>query len=139
MPMIQANGTCTLPNATKVCFTSGSDCDIKVTGASQMAGTVKNIKTGTTVEYVNNLIYAAIFSDKSVYDCNVLRLKYRATKIAENYAEKADLMNARGCGTNMKPDLIIWKAALESEDFISLKTESQTIQRKNDGEACKLW
>ena len=94
------------------------------------------------LKYVGSLMWGAIFSDGAIYECNVERLMYRAGMIAEIFSEKADLMNARDCGTNLKGDLIVWAGMVgngTSDDLISLKGFSDDLGRKNDGELCRLW
>lgn len=94
------------------------------------------------MKYVGNLMYAAIFSDKLVYDCNVERLMYRNAKIAEGFAAKANLMDARGCNTNLRSDLIVWAGLTgnaTSEDLIGLRSMSDDMNRKNRGELCGVW
>ncbi|MCK4649920.1 hypothetical protein KAT36_01680 [Candidatus Pacearchaeota archaeon] len=131
----------------RVCFGGGVDCDIFVYGSCSGncdsiydEGTVA--KEGGDSDYVGNLMYAAIFSDKEVYDCNVRRLLYRAKSIADIFVEKSDLMNARNCNTNLKGDLIVWSAMLEgagSEDLVLLKGFAKNLGRKEDRELCRVW
>jgi len=130
-----------------VCFGSGIDCDVVVYG-SCMSGCDSVYDEGTVVKgsddmkYVGSLMYGAIFSDKLIYDCNVRRLLYRSGKIAEEFSEKVDLMNARDCGTNLKNDLIVWGGLVSGadvEDLIFLRTVADDIERKNARELCGTW
>ncbi len=131
----------------RVCFGGGADCDTIVYGSC--SGDCNSIydegvvsKKNGDMKYVGNLMWAAIFSDKDVYDCNVKRLLFRTKKIAEIYSQKANLMNARNCGTNLGGDLALWTAMTSnatSADLVSLKTVSTELQKKNDGELCGLW
>ena len=95
------------------------------------------------LKYVGSLMYGAIFSDKGVYECNVERLLYRAGKIAEEFAHKGDLMDSRGCDTNIKSDLIVWSGMLfnsTADNLMSMRMMSENIDRKNKGEkACGVW
>jgi len=138
---------CNATNTIKVCFGGGNDCDIMVYGACNSecdsvynTGTV--VKGSNDMKYIGNLMYGAIFSDKLIYDCNVERLMYRTGKIAEELASKADLMNARNCNTNLKPDLIVWNSLTINTDaskLISLRTMANNLERKNNRELCGLW
>lgn len=138
---------CTLANALNVCFGNGNDCDVIVYGVCRSGcdsvydeGTV--VKGSDDMKYVGNLMYAAIFSDKLIYDCNVERLMYRAGKIAEEFAEKADLMDARNCNTNMKPDLVVWNGLVinaSASNLMSLRTMANNIENKNNRELCGIW
>lgn len=138
---------CTVVDAVDVCFGGGQDCDVMVYG-SCMSGCDSVYDEGVVVsksgdmKYVGSLIYGAIFSDKLIYDCNVERLLYRTGKIAEEFAGKADLMNARGCNTNMKSDLIMWNALTVGssvDELVSLRVVADGIGRKNNKELCGLW
>ena len=132
----------------KVCFGSGSDCDVLVLGSCSSQcdsiyedGTVR--KNEGDLEYATYaLMYAAIFSDGEIYDCNVERIFYRTSRIADGLAEKADLMDFRQCETNLKPDVLMWAdytTNATSEDLINLDLIAKSMERKNRGEICGLW
>ncbi|MDP2946565.1 MAG: hypothetical protein Q8N88_00480 [Nanoarchaeota archaeon] len=134
-------------NDIKVCFGFGIDCDVTVYGTCVSncdsiydEGTVE--KEGEIFRYAGNLLYGAIFSDKDVYDCNVERLMFRSGKITSVLEGKTDLMNARNCGTNMKPELIYWRQLISNssiDEIISLNSLSKSLELKNSGELCGLW
>lgn len=141
---------CTNSNTTNVCFSSTSNCDIVVKGDCQTSdcdsiydkGTIIKKDSSEDLYYVENLLYAAIFSDKNNYDCNVNRLLYRATRITEGLIEKSDIMNSRDCSTNLKSDLQIWASELNSttsEGITSLSSISSNLEIKNEKEICGLW
>ena len=146
IPNIQINN-CTITDAVRVCFGNGDDCDVMVYGSCQGGcdsvfdeGTVS--KGDSDMKYVGSLMYGAIFSDKGVYDCNVERLMFRAGKIAEEFAAKTNLMDARGCDTNMRGDLVVWGGLLAnatSNDLMRLRTMADGIDKKNDREVCGVW
>ncbi|MFA4960603.1 MAG: hypothetical protein WC548_02965 [Candidatus Pacearchaeota archaeon] len=131
----------------KVCFGSSANCDIVIYGTCLSncdsvyeEGVVE--KKEEIIKYVDNLLLAAIFSDKTVYDCNINRLLQRTSSIAELYSEKADISNARNCNTNLKSDLLFWKdftVNSTSDEIISLNILSKSLQIKNERELCKLW
>ena len=131
----------------KVCFGAGNDCDIHVYGSCTDfcnsiydEGTVE--KNGKEMKFAGNLIYAAIFSDPEIYQCNVKRLLVRDSDLAGILKDKIDLMSARECNSNLAPDLILWKSLLEnstSENVISLNQASKSLQQKNSMENCNLW
>ncbi|MCK5449676.1 hypothetical protein KAI32_02325 [Candidatus Pacearchaeota archaeon] len=138
---------CTGEDVIRVCFGSGSDCDVRVRGSCLSGcesvydwGSVE--RYGLDMKYVGSLMYAAIFSDKEIYDCNVRRLMYRTGMIAQELVDKADLMDARSCNTNLKVDLIYWNALTinsSSEDLGGLYSVANGLDRKNDREICGLW
>ena len=138
---------CTLANSINVCFGNGNDCDVVVYGSCSSGcdsiydqGTVST--SGGDMKYVDNLMYAAIFSDNLIYNCNVRRLMYRAGKIAEEFIAKANLMDSRGCNTNLKGDLSVWGGLTinaTSDDLFGLKSMSDNMENKNNRELCGVW
>jgi len=138
---------CSYDDANRVCFGNGDDCDVVVRGSCVSgcdsvydSGIVE--KTGVEMKYVGNLMYAAIFADKGNYDCNVKRLLYRSATIADEFVDKADLMSARGCNTNMRGDLTNWYGLTidaTSDNLMGLRTVSKAMNRKNNLELCGIW
>ena len=131
--VVNGSGQCKFGEGIKVCFGSGSGCDMMVYGACSSdcdsvydEGTVE--KYGVTMKYVGNLMYGAIFSDKGVYDCNVKRLLYRSAKVAEAFVSKGNLMDSRGCDTNLIPDLTVWNSMAINATSDDLMTLRQTLQ-----------
>jgi len=132
--------------AEKVCFGSGN-CDINVYGTCMSncksdydEGYVE--KHGERFNYAGSLMYAAIFSDKRIYDCNVKRLMYRTVKISEVFRKKAELMNGRGCNTNLYGDLVLLgdlTINATSQDLISINQLGKQAEEKNDLEVCGIW
>lgn len=138
---------CTNVEAIKVCFGVGGDCDVKVRG-SCLSGCNSNYdwgsveKPGLKMNYVGDLMYAAIFSDRGIYECNVRRLMYRTGMIARELIDKADLMDARNCNTNLKVDLIYWRELTinaTADELKGLYSVANVLGRKNDREICGLW
>jgi len=138
---------CSEDGLVNVCFGTGNDCDITVYGSCMTGcdsvyaeGTVE--KAGATMKYVGNLMWAAIFSEREIYECNVKRLMYRTGKLAEEFSDKADLMDARGCNSNLRPDLLMWNGLTLNatvEDLMFLNPVAETLGRKNDREDCGVW
>ncbi len=128
-------GNC-LEDSVSVCFES-SNCKINVYGIDDDFNEGYVEKDGERLYFVGNLIYGAIFADRGLYECNVERLLYRDWKIAEVFAEKADLMNGRGVDTNLKADLILWGGLVkdgQASDLISLNQIAKELDKKNEGE-----
>lgn len=138
---------CTEESAITVCFRPGGNCDVIVTptcGAGCESAYEEGIveKEGSSVKYIGNLLYAAIFSEKPIYECNVDRLLYRSERISENFINKIDLMSARGCNSNLKDDLFVFEASLKnasSQDLIFLNSVARDLERKNNQELCGVW
>jgi len=155
MQIGQANlaSNCTSPDYKdyiKICFEGGSGCKIKVNADR---GEVE--KNGDTLYFAtleNNfdekdysLIYAAIFSDKDIYECQIKRLTKRASSLAEIYKEKAFLMSQRGCTSGAETDLEIFISQLESvQDSSGFSTQGikyliEDIKQQNENSMCRLW
>lgn len=93
-------------NEITVCFGRGV-CNITVEGICEDINCETEFdygfirKGGQTIAYADSLLIAAIVSDKELYNCNVQRLMYRASKIADLLSKKAELATSRGCYTNL--------------------------------------
>jgi len=114
-------------NNIKVCFGSG-DCDIKV---------YENYveKNGDKINFEgDSLMYAAIFSDKDVYDCQLKRLMQRTKHLALLYEEKAKFISRTGCHSNLNLQLLS-----SSDDFGLMASIVNDIKEKNEDANCKLW
>jgi len=133
-------------SSVSVCF-GGGNCDIVVSGDCESCqdffetGVVR-LETGKTVSYVGNLLYPAIFSDRENYECNVKRLLYRGSVVAQILARKASLMNGRQCSTNLEPVLYGWSSALENatlDDMSSLYVTAVELEEASRWEVCSVW
>lgn len=144
IPNVQI-GNCS-DTSLKVCFNSGN-CDVGVYGTCMLncesrydEGYVE--KDGMKMDYTGSLMYAAIFSDKGTYDCNVKRLLYRTSKIADVFSQKAELMNLRGCNTNMQADLLMFESITGNasvSNIISINQIAKDIEIKNEASLCRIW
>lgn len=121
----------------KVCF-SGKKCDIEVDYDKG-----KVVKEGNVYFEGDALMYAAIFSDKDVYECQLKRLMERITQLALIYRNKAVFISQKGCTSNLNTDLLVlensagnWK---ESKDIIQIKSYVKDIEKKNEISSCRLW
>lgn len=124
----------------KVCFENSINCDIQV---KYNQGEI--IKNKVKI-YFNgdSLMYAGIFSDKFVYECQLKRLMKKTAILASLYKDKATLISRAGCESNVEADLMNFKNALtgleDSSNLFPLKLLAEDIGEKNDANAnCKLW
>lgn len=121
---------------TKVCFNS-EDCDINVDYTNKYVE-----KNGESSKFLTDtLMYAAIFSDKTIYECQLNRLMKRAQMIAELYQQK--IIFAR-CGESMGADLSalisFYSNFASSDELASLEDIANEAQSNNeDNSECKLW
>lgn len=124
----------------KVCFEERKNCDIEV---DMNFNLVK--KENSEVYFEGNvLMYAAIFSDEKIYECQLQRLLKRTKKLAEIYNEKSLLMTQKGCSSYMEENLI--QLAKESEnvkissDLPQIKFLIDDLAQQNENSYyCKLW
>jgi len=122
----------------QVCFTK-TNCDIVV------GLTGKYVRKGTEQVYFDGdaLMYAAIFSDKDIYECEVLRLMQRTKELTKIYEDKALRVKEVGCNSDVLTDLNLFESEISllnsSKDLAQLKLTSDTLKNGNDHAKCKLW
>lgn len=135
---------------TKVCFNSGN-CDINVHPSCTEFGCLSEYETGYTVKegktlnFVGNLVYATIFSDPEIYECNLKRLMLRIQQISYLYSDELKFISTRGCGDAMTTNLINLARAAESAsnsaDLKNLRAAANTLRQANEAakEGCKIF
>jgi len=119
-----------------VCF-FGGDCIINVNIAQHRVE-----KEGETLYFTDDaLMYAALFSDPTLYECQVSRLISRAHTLAEIYYDKSTLVQTKNCHSTLPLDSFIGatERIQSSRDLLGLEDTSQEIRRLNDRTDCKLW
>ncbi len=126
-------------NSINVCFGSGGDCDISV---NQNRESVE--KEGGEVEYTTDaLMYAAIFSDKRVYECQLERVMQRLGSLALIYREKAVFVAQQGCESEMDAELTLLENSAKSfsdpSDIFQMINVVEDLEYKNNAARCKLW
>lgn len=125
-------------NSIRVCFEGGPDCDIDV---NQNIKSVE--KRGNTLYFeTDSLMYAAIFADKEVYECQLRRLMQRTEQLASIYDGKARLISDIGCP--LEVNLFALRTAANgfggSSSLITIKGVVEDLDEKNDGlTTCRLW
>ncbi len=121
----------------KVCFDGGTDCNIEVDAFQK---TVE--KDGELVYYETDaLMYAAIFSDADLYECQVQRLMKRLEALALLYNEKEAVISEVGCLSEVSPLGLAEAAnsATGSFDLVIVKTAADNADRENKRAYCELW
>lgn len=120
-----------------VCF-SGESCDINV---NYILGVVE--KDGESYDFYGDaLMFAAIFSDKDNYDCQVKRLMKRTFELAKIYHNKANFVANKGCHSRLTPDLFQLQTNVENAEKITspMKTLVENLERANTGGVeCNIW
>lgn len=129
---------CPEQNVIKVCFDSGtSACDIKV---RYTLGYVEKNESRLYFE-TDALMYAAVFSEEGIYECQVKRFMTRAEELATIYEKKASILSDRGCSTNSDIGTfrVLLSNYLDSHDLDILLVKSNEIKQDNEDSLCKLW
>lgn len=143
---VEGKQNCT-ENSIRVCFETG-DCNITIHGTCNANYCESGYDTGVvqkgsdSLYYAGNLMYGAIIADKEEYECNVKRLLFRASSISDLLSKKGELMNVRGCNTNLIPDLQIYSALTQNatvSDIENLFGISIQLNQKAEQEQCGLW
>ncbi|MDO8623408.1 MAG: hypothetical protein Q7R52_04120 [archaeon] len=123
----------------KVCFGYSSNCNVKV---NMGQGVVE--KGSDKLYFYDNLLYAAIFSDKDIYECQTKRLMKRTEILANIYNAKSSELTIKGCeSTDIGLKLISLgnNAQIENSEGLILNLGLiEEINQKNEvlGE-CRLW
>ncbi len=125
----------------RVCFDAGigpdQDCDVEVdTGSREVE------KGGQTMFFETDaLMYAAIFSDKGVYEYQIRRLMKRANELLLIYDDKAVLLSNQGCPSEV--NIFVLRNAVnnvqDSEDLVGAAIAADDLRRENDYAECRLW
>ncbi len=128
-------------NMIKICFSGFSgDCD---TNVHYDAGYVE--KQDNELHFTSDaLMYAAIFGDVEVYECQLKRLMQRIEQLSLIYGDKALLIGNQGCDLEMNADLSDLNALAgnldNSEDIDMLMTKVNNLNNKNEAAGeCRLW
>ncbi len=123
----------------KVCFGPSSDCQIKV---NYNLGYVEK-KEGKSYFYTDALMYAAIFSDSTMYECELQRVLKKVSNLATIYQEKSLLMVNSGCTFNVISDLNLLQTQINnfesSSDLFGLINTMEDLEKKNENARCRLW
>jgi hypothetical protein len=125
----------------KICF-GNNNCDINVDFNSN------SVEKNGTLMYFGGaderaLMYAAIFSDKNVYECQVKRLMSRVNEISSLYIEKESLTEKKGCDNNAGADLGelsgLARSLNNSGDLGIVKIKADIVDEENNARMCLLW
>jgi hypothetical protein len=124
-----------------VCFHNLPDCDISINyGAGELTK-----PTGEELLFTGDaLMFAAIFSDKPTYECQLERLIKRAESLSEIYDQKYDIMIREiQCDSNMKIELLIFNDLLKiytgPEILSVLARSADDLDYANEWSDCRLW
>jgi hypothetical protein len=125
-------------NVTTVCF-NRVGCDINVNTQSEVV-----TKNGNDMYYEGDgLMLAAIFSDYTIYECQINRLMKRASELGVLYSKKAIYIEGSGCTNNLVSDLqsfILATNITNSGDLRQVMQIAESLgRRNNDLGSCKVF
>ncbi len=126
----------------RVCFSG--NCEINV---DYYSGSVE--KDGKTVHFAGigedsrALMYAAIFSDTDVYECQLKRLMLRVKELSQIYGDKSVIVERAGCENNLREDLAelsrLADSFTSSDEIELIKVQADNVAAKNEVGICILW
>jgi hypothetical protein len=121
----------------KICFSSSENCDIGV----DYSGKVVAKKSDRLYFEGDALMYAAIFSDKIFYECQLKRLMGRTEQLSLLYRDKASLISKEDCNSNL--NLAALSASANSLDdsrgLMMVSNIAEEIEQENELADCRLW
>ena len=121
----------------RVCFETGVGCDVDV----DVYGREVKKRNQTMFFETDALMYAAIFSDKGVYEYQIKRLMKRLNELLLLYDDKAVLLSAQGCPLDV--NLLVFRNIVNnvqnSEDLVRAANAADDVRRENDYAECRLW
>ncbi len=125
-------------NSNKVCFGSSSGCNISVYGEYGFKkGYVS--KEERKLDYVDNLLYAAIFSSPEAYECNVERLKKRLINLCLIYKDKISILQSNGCNSELGSHLDELVNLAGNSNLVNIQEKAEQIEIINSAAQCNLW
>ncbi len=126
----------------KVCF-GQQRCNINVDFSSDSVEKNGTVMYFSGVSDSKALMYAAIFSNSTVYECQVKRLMLRLRELSSLYANKELITEGKGCDSNLGEELnTLGKDAgnlNQSSDLSVIQAEAESIDQTNNARVCMLW
>jgi len=117
----------------KVCFEG--NCKINV-------NTYLNYveKAGQQLKYSgSSLMYAAIFSDPGIYNCNVKRLVEKINSVSKIYLEKSNMLKQRGISLSDTQLILFIELTNNSTDLNLINLQAEEVNKQNIENGYKLW
>jgi hypothetical protein len=129
-------GACANSENIEICF-NNDFCDINVNYG------MKYVEKNNKKIYFEGdaLMYAAVFANPEIYECQLKRLMQRVENLALIYRDKAMFISGTGCHSNLNLlDLVNAAGSLsKSEELTIINNIVEEIKEKNDLAGCALW
>ncbi len=129
------------PESVTVCYSGNCDIRIMRNVGSESGQVAKKGKEPVTYDG-EALMYAAIFSDPEIYECQLKRLMQRTKQLASLYNQKAAFVTRYGCNSNLQLASLISSIGgyTKSQNILSMVTLVNNIKTSNDNNrVCRLW
>jgi len=127
--------------AVDVCFGGSTNCNINVM-EDRVRKNGKEVYYGVTNEDYT-LLYAAIFSEPDIYECQLKRLMERTTSLALLYESKSEMLGSQGCGSSLQSSLtqyaILTSEYNDSKDISSVLISAKELGVENEELSCPLF
>ncbi len=140
-----------------ICFGSGMKCNATIRGNCFGGDCKNNYDSGIVSKnneqlyyygFVDNLgyvdrslLYAAIFSDKDIYECNVKRLMKRLSQQAGIFSDETNFLAGK-CGA-INPgmiNIIGLAGSIDSSGKLNIILDAaREVDKQNEASICKLW
>lgn len=130
-----------LPEDITVCTSSSCDVNIQLNSKRVISSDgEKRYVESTERNDKFALLFAAIFSDKEIYDCQVNRLGLRADKLADLYRLKSSYLTQKGCSSAplLPSALQIYQSSV-SRDILSSENQAEDLRLTNANLNCRLF
>lgn len=128
--------------ARTVCF-GNSRCDVFVDVQRSSVTSSATMYSIPDVQGSQALLYAAVFSDPTIYECQVQRLIKRASEIAALYSSKATILESSACSSHLQADLATYASLAEgferSAQLGTVYVQAVSLYEKNDALSCRLF
>lgn len=138
--LVRENAASCPAKSQRICFgSSDTICDVTVDTANRRVR-----KENKNLFYEGNLIYAAMFSDPEIYECNLRRLNQKRSYLANLMAAKSQLIETTslsGCSKALQSSLISYSnvAYNSSRNLGYVFDEAKKLEKQNDPLLCELW
>lgn len=133
-------GNCSAKNEI-ICFDEETDLNFECN--TNVYTGKREVKKGVQTMFFETdaLMYAAIFSDKGIYEAQIKRLMKRMSNLLSLYEDKALLLSAQECP--MEVNFLVLKNIANnvqiSEDIFKVANAVDNLKKENENAICRLW
>lgn len=121
----------------RVCFSGGSNCTITVN-----IGLKRTTKKEGTVYFIDEpTLFASIFADKEIYECQMRRIMRRVESLANLYDQKKQFIESKNCQSPVQLDILASQASSykNSGDLPALNVIKEDLVNSAKFKECQIW